>query len=544
MVKAELSYNPYLRETKVRFNGQNPKINSLVEKYQSGRLQAWVKQVPSVFFDEMNGFDFELDFSGTKVDFEDVTNAFVELGVSDEQVRISLKNELESSLVKSKRIQELLAWLKKNPNRKFDNKRFKATNRELFDESYSYILVRGSNIEVALFDRIKVSVENVESTEELNNTELVNTPVLFYLDELTIRDFRKNLNLLLNREDVANEQLFFLVHPAINSAQVERTIKDNGVLYPYIVTSIEDEAIKRFFEIYPVTSFVRHAIKAFNTEINEIGNLLAEENEQSKIANSETLDYIGELESNLTRLKNAKEMYEQRENQDFSIDLENAKSELIYRITNWRINKTKITKDEEAVRISKEFDAELKQYFGYYLSLLQDAFVKEGERIERTFREWYQTAEFEANFRAENVSLPVFNEYDIASIDTILLGLKEESYSQPKNDLLDVFFGQPDTEPIGLVKVVVYSYQEWRVHAVEKVLPVSERAIEERVSAICKYSDEVANTYIEHLDELIERQIEERENAAAQLSENEKKLQIDNDWLASFKEQVKVIEKG
>ena len=34
MVKAELSYNPYLRETIVNFNGQAPRINSQIEKYQ------------------------------------------------------------------------------------------------------------------------------------------------------------------------------------------------------------------------------------------------------------------------------------------------------------------------------------------------------------------------------------------------------------------------------------------------------------------------------------------------------------------------------
>ena len=34
MVKVELEYNPYLMETVVRFDGREPRINSLVEKYQ------------------------------------------------------------------------------------------------------------------------------------------------------------------------------------------------------------------------------------------------------------------------------------------------------------------------------------------------------------------------------------------------------------------------------------------------------------------------------------------------------------------------------
>lgn len=49
MVKAELSYNPYLQETEVKFNGRPPRINSLIEKFQNKRLQEWIKDIPSIF---------------------------------------------------------------------------------------------------------------------------------------------------------------------------------------------------------------------------------------------------------------------------------------------------------------------------------------------------------------------------------------------------------------------------------------------------------------------------------------------------------------
>jgi hypothetical protein len=69
MVKAELIHNPYLLETAVRFNGREPKINSLVEKYRADRLQDWIAKLPAIFYNQMNGYDFDLDFSGTKTDF-------------------------------------------------------------------------------------------------------------------------------------------------------------------------------------------------------------------------------------------------------------------------------------------------------------------------------------------------------------------------------------------------------------------------------------------------------------------------------------------
>lgn len=65
MITAELSYNPYLREMAIKFNGQPPHINSLVEKYQDCPLQDWVAEIPFIFHDEMNGYGFELDFCGS-----------------------------------------------------------------------------------------------------------------------------------------------------------------------------------------------------------------------------------------------------------------------------------------------------------------------------------------------------------------------------------------------------------------------------------------------------------------------------------------------
>ena len=76
MIKAELSYNPYLCETEVRFNGQPPRINSLIEKYQNVVLQDWINELPQIFHDEMNGYDFELEFCGTELDLAEIEGAF------------------------------------------------------------------------------------------------------------------------------------------------------------------------------------------------------------------------------------------------------------------------------------------------------------------------------------------------------------------------------------------------------------------------------------------------------------------------------------
>ena len=49
--------------------------NGLVEKYKGLLLQKWIDKVPDVFYDEMNGFNFELEFTGTQLDFQDLKTA-------------------------------------------------------------------------------------------------------------------------------------------------------------------------------------------------------------------------------------------------------------------------------------------------------------------------------------------------------------------------------------------------------------------------------------------------------------------------------------
>ncbi|MDR1490472.1 MAG: hypothetical protein LBS65_08345 [Desulfovibrio sp.] len=204
-VKAELSHNPYLLETGVKFNGREPKINSLVEKYKSRKLQSWIAKIPDIFYNEMNGWDFDLDFSGTKIDFEYLQKAFDNVGVSRESVCLFHKNEVKDAGRKSAEISKLLSWFENNPNRKFAYAGFRESNTHLFDSGYSLVAVQAPLFEPA-FD--EVTVENVSNIAELEQAVLENTPILFYVNERNRREFRKNLADILSREDVIAEQLF------------------------------------------------------------------------------------------------------------------------------------------------------------------------------------------------------------------------------------------------------------------------------------------------------------------------------------------------
>ena len=71
MVKVIFEYNPYIMDYKIKFNGLEPRVNSMIEKYLKLPLQMWVNDVPDIFRKEMNGYDFEVEFIGTSMDFNE-----------------------------------------------------------------------------------------------------------------------------------------------------------------------------------------------------------------------------------------------------------------------------------------------------------------------------------------------------------------------------------------------------------------------------------------------------------------------------------------
>ena len=54
--------------------------------------------------------------------------------------------------------------------------------RETGYEMYPYVVIGGAVNSDNLFEGLNISVDNVESVDELRKTDLHNTPILFYLD--------------------------------------------------------------------------------------------------------------------------------------------------------------------------------------------------------------------------------------------------------------------------------------------------------------------------------------------------------------------------
>ncbi len=540
MISAELQHNPYLLETDVKFNGQSPKINSQIEKYENKLLSDWVKRVPKIFYDEMNGYDFDLFFSGTEYDFEKLNQAFSYLGVTSDQVRLIMRNELEDAEVKSNEINEMIAWLRAERNRQFDFDTFYDANKELLEETFSCVVVRGMD---ELTEGLTYTLENVKCIEEIAGTNLTNVPVVFVVEENTLQQFRSELIELLARKDVTQKQLFFYISPAMDNDYVIRIICDMGVEEPQLISGIDDGNVSTYIRNYPMVAYVREVIRIVEKEVNILDVRLKEKNEQSAIENAEVYYQISELEGIIEKIKESDGRFVDLDNYSGGTAFNDLKTELEGLIRRWKSRKTKVVGESDIDKNATEYEQELMRCLAEFFEKAITHYQLEKSRIEKEFSKIYLKQPLEPEYMPDGVILDMPSKPEITGIKETLLRLKEERYEE-KTDLLDFFKSKSLSEPKELVLVVTCYYEKWREKAIEVIIPAAENYIAESQKNLQNYYDELAMKYHEKLSQLHEYKVEEKTCIASQLSEDERMLQADNDWLVEFKDKLVKIERG
>ena len=540
MVNAELQHNPYLLETEVKFNGQEPKINSQIEKFENKLLADWVRDVPRMFYDEMNGYDFDLFFSGTEYDFQKLQQTFISLGVTPDQVRLIMRNELEDAEIKSNEIRDLIEWLRENRNRQFDFDGFCDANRSLFEETFSCIVIRGKD-EVP--KDLTFTLENVKCVDEIAGTNLTYVPVVFVIEAETIQLFRNDLLALLGRKDVEQNQLFFCISPVMDKEYVVRFICDLGIEDPQLISSINDGIVMTYIKNYPMVAYVGEVIHVFENEVNVLDDHLKSKNEQSAIENAEVYEQISALEDVIEKIKTSDMHFVDLDNYSGGNSFNDLKTELEERIVKWKNRKTKVVGDIEIDRNSTEYEKELAKYLSEFYRKAIEHFKFEKEKMEREFNEIYLRQPLDSEYKPEGIEIVFPDNAEVKGIKSALLELQEERY-QEKTDFLDFFKSKSSTEPKELVRIVTCYLEKWREKAIELVIPVVEQYISQSQENLKEYYDELAKKYHAKLFELYGFKVNEKNDIASQLSEDERMLQADNDWLVMIKDQLSRIERG
>lgn len=77
MTQVYVKYNPYKLETIVKVNGREVTTDSMLYKLAKGkRLQEWISAFPKMLRESLNTVDYELEFCGTQLDWDDFEDAF------------------------------------------------------------------------------------------------------------------------------------------------------------------------------------------------------------------------------------------------------------------------------------------------------------------------------------------------------------------------------------------------------------------------------------------------------------------------------------
>lgn len=540
MIKAELIHNPYLLETTVRFNGKEPRINCEIEKYEHQPLNLWVESIPKIFYNEMNGYDFELLFTGTKPDFDAVTSVFRKAGVTAKEVQITHKNELEDAYTKSDEIMCFLSWLSENRNKRFHYDQFWQDHASFFDDPYPMILVNGRDAKI---EGIPLSVETVASVNELQNTDLASTPIVFYIDDASTPSRRTEIEKLLNRDDVEEKQLFFMFSQGFTTLQRERSIAELGIVSPQIIQSFEEESLKKYIEYYPIMEFIRTSFQLFRQIADSIGEELLVENRKSVVDDQEVHEEIARLDTVIVSLKAAEDFFAGRDNFIMPEEILAMKDDLSASISNWKNKKTKVVGETEIERMAVVLQYEVKNRFESYLTLVRDACLAKADEIKARFEAEYKKIEnyddYIPTVSLKKVYLPI-----CPDIKTELLKLKEITFTEKPKDLFGGLFKKPDSESIETIRVVTSYFDQWRWKAIEMIIPLANRFMEGYKENLDLYYNELAREYSDHLHIMLIDNREKKDQAAAQLSGDARLLQIDNDWFSAFAEQLEHMEKG
>lgn len=536
MVTAELSHNPYLLNTMVKFDGKDPKINSQIEKYEKLPLKDWVHLVPEIFYKEMNGYDFDLYFTGTRSDYEEIRKAFSDRGIPEDDVRIRHKNEIEDAETKSGEVKALLSWLSGCKNGKFDFNEFWGRLSDQLEEMYPCVVIRGH---VPAEGNDSFAMEMVQSAEELINTDLTSTPVVFCVEEEKKEDFRKDLRSILGRREIRKEQLFFWISPTMNRSQVTRVIRDLGVEHPQVIRDYEDELIKAFVRNYPVTEYVRSAIQIFQTEIDRIASDLEKENQENETVNAEVHKKIDLLDGEMAALKETDEFFVQRDDYEAPISFQEAQDTLIRQLSKWKSRKTKIVGEKEIEVAAEDYVRKIQNEMDRFSSSILASHREAWEKICESFAVLYQASGIDGSYVPERNVCAEIPSGSIPEMKPLLL--QSVFFEESKNDFLG-FFKKANDETVRDM-VVACQLENWRNLVLEKMKPIAERCVHWCLDDLSDHYDSLAETYHQHLQELIEERLVEKEKVSSQLSVEERRLQEENDWLSQFKEQLQRIER-
>lgn len=531
-----LKYNPYTNEdTAVEFNGKKPLINSQVTKYQNRRLQDWLNEIPRIFHDEMNGYDFKIEYSGTKMDFEQLVKAFRDAGVTEEQVELFHKNEYNSREQELKDIDDILYWLANEPNNEiFDMDSFWNNNKDLLEEEYTIKTINCGDFGAEYDEKYRITVEDIDSVDELKDVTLRNTPIVVCVTRDIIPGLQSIVGELKRHEDIEERQVFFIIDDSLKQEMVKRIIKDHGIGQLQIVSSMKDEMIKEYYYAYPVTEHIVKMIELLDEKASVIQDAVNSEIAKGEKTSDRANRELDEIGVQLKRHKDALNRFENRANTTVPIECFEAREKLYMEIEAWKKSKVMIP-EEQAEEYARTFNELLAGYYSIFIRQVCEVIKTEKENKLNEYRELYEKTTYSI-FEPKGETPINESKEEYPELAKQFMSLKEERYVKPKPELKERLFGDGDFKPA--ILQTIYYCKSWRDHAVNILIPMATREIKRQYNRMIKELDLAAEEYIDHLKSVIDEIEGQKKAVALTLSKEEINLQNKKNWINHFTESI------
>ncbi|CAI3304763.1 hypothetical protein CIRMBP1314_00048 [Enterococcus cecorum] len=544
MVKVELKYNPYVLETKVYFNGQLPKINSQIEKFENKRLFVWSDKLLDILYSEMNGYDFDLYFSGTKADYEKIMY-LIEKDHLNSEIRLNFVNRLEEAAKKCMRFKEMITWLKRSSIEEFHFLEFWEINQEyMIENNLLYVLVDKKVADFSIED-LDVNVESIDSISQLPEN-IGFYPVLLVLDDDKEAEFRQNLLALLQRKDLIADQIFILISENVNLAYYIRLINDLGLKQPQFIHSIDSPLIYDYFENYVRIDFLFKALKILETQKDMTSSKLDQKFETMKQNNREIFEKISKLDKEIADIQLAIEQFENWHLVMYKNEFEKLYVQLNETITHWKSRTKQIRNDIEAEKMMKELQGLTEKSLFEFKNAANRLFDDKLSELMNIFSRLYKDSNIQDSFYVHSRNELIISKYEVKNFSEKLRVLRQERLV-PKEDifgLINRIVKNEQNKIQELVPDITYDLDKFREIACNETLPIAQNLltdIENRLQSIQLY---IVDEYKTHLSTILNEKLLEKANEANQLSAAEKHLQDKKDWLIEFSGQLSEIERG
>lgn len=544
MVKVELKYNPYVLETKVYFNGQLPKINSQIEKFENKRLFVWSDKLLDILYSEMNGYDFDLDFSGTKADYEKI-KYLIEKNHLNSEIRLNFVNRLQEAVKKCRRFKEMITWLKRSSIEEFHFLEFWEINQEyMIENNLLYVLVDKKVADFSIED-LDVNVESIDSISQLPEN-IGFYPVLLVLDADKEAEFRQNLLALLQRKDLIADQIFILISENVNLAYYIRLINDLGLKQPQFIHSIDSPLIYDYFENYVRIDFLFKALKILETQKDMTSSKLDQKFETMKQNNREIFEKISKLDKEIADIQLAIEQFENWHLVMYKNEFEKLYVQLNETITHWKSRTKQIRNDSEAEKMMKELQGLTEKSLFEFKNAANRLFDDKLSELMNIFSRLYKDSNIQDSFYVHSRNELIISKYEVKNFSEKLRVLRQERLV-PKEDifgLINRIVKNEQNKIQELVPDITYDLDKFREIACNETLPIAQNLltdIENRLQSIQLY---IVDEYKTHLSTILNEKLLEKANEANQLSAAEKHLQDKKDWLIEFSGQLSEIERG